>query len=246
MTVRFRASAGDRDVRRDGPRALARVVQFAALVALVAYGAHSILGLGGDSDSVVGIFEDWVYNGILVAGAALALLRALTIRSERAAWTALGAGLAFWAAGTILYTVDPGNLTDGPFPAASDLMWLVFYPAGFVTLLMMVRARARVFYGSLWLDGLVGALVLTALAAQFVFPPIVALTGDPGASVVADLIYPVGDMLLMIFVVGVLAVTGWRPGRQLALVSTGFALGAVADSWSLYWSATGHDGATAL
>ena len=45
---------------------------------------------------------------------------------------------------------------------------------------------------------------------------------------------------------GVLAVTGWRPGRQLALVSTGFALGAIADSWSLYWSAIGHSGATVL
>ena len=231
-------------MRRDWRLGVVRVVQAVALLGLLAYAAHSMFGLG--SDSPTGLFEGWIYNGVIVAGALLALLRALTTPADRAAWAALGAGLAFWAAGTILYTVDPSNLTDGPFPSASDLMWLVFYPAGFVTLLMLVRSRARVFYGSLWLDGVVGALALTAVAAQFVFPPIVALTGEPGASVVADLIYPVGDLLLMIFVVGVLAVTGWRPGRQLALVSAGFALGAAADGWSLYWSATGHSGATAL
>ena len=237
--------ATDDDVQqRDWRVAVVRLVRAAGILAVVAYAAHSTFGFG--SDSPTGPFEGWIYNGVFVAGAALALLRALTVRTGRSTWAVLGTGLAFWAAGTILYTVDPGNLTDGPFPSASDLMWLVFYPAGFVTLVLLVRARARVFYGSLWLDGVVGALALSALAAQFVLPPIVALTGAPGEDVVADLIYPAGDLLLMVFVVCVLALTGWRPGRQLALVSAGFALGAVADSWSLYWSATGHSSATPM
>src|SRR5919112_2233972 len=143
----------------------ARVVQAIALVALVAYAAHALFGLGGDS--LTGLFEDWVYNGVMVAAALLALLRAAVVPAQRLAWAALGCGLAFWVAGGILYTVAPENLDDGPFPAASDLLWLVFYPAAFDALVLMVRSRARVFYGSLWLDGLVGALAVAALTTQF-------------------------------------------------------------------------------
>ena len=65
-------------------------------------------------------------------------------------------------------------------------------------------------------------------------------TGGSLSSVVGDLIYPLGDLVLLGFVVGVLAVTGWRPGRVLGTVAAGLALSAVADWLSLYWSATGH------
>ena len=126
------------------------------------------------------------------------------------------------------------------FPAPSDYLWLVFYPASFITLGLLVRARVRVFYPSLWLDGVVGALALAAVASQFVLPPIVAGTEGSLSAVIGDLIYPLGDLLLLAFVVGVLAMTGWRPGRVLGLVAVGLALSALADWISLYWSATGH------
>jgi diguanylate cyclase (GGDEF)-like protein len=61
---------------------------------------------------------------------------------------------------------------------------------------------------------------------------------------VVDLIYPLGDLLLLSFVTAVLAITGWRPGRVLGTVAVGLALGAVADGLSLYWSATGHTGSS--
>src|SRR6202035_3614549 len=78
----------------------------------------------------------------------------------------------------------------------------------------------------------------------FVLPPIVAGTGGSLRNVVGDLIYPAGDLLLLCFVVAVLAVTGWRPGRVLATVALGVALGTVADGVSLYSSATGSTGST--
>jgi two-component system, cell cycle response regulator len=220
-----------------------KALQLAALVALVAYGAHSAAGVG--RGSLDALFEDGIFNAILVAGAALALLRAASERRDRAAWTSMGLGLALWSAGEIISTVNPA-MANGAFPSLCDVLWLAFYPAAFVTLVLLVRSRVREFYPSLWLDGLLGVLTLAAIAAQFVFPPIVAATGSSGRSVAGDLVYPIGDSLLMVFVIGVLAVTGWRPGRRLALVSAGFALGAAADCWSLYWSATGHSGPTAL
>jgi two-component system, cell cycle response regulator len=226
-----------------GSRELAaRVLRGVALLGLCAYAAHSLVGFGGRGMN--GVFENWVFNALFFVSTALCLLRAVGSRLERAAWTAMGVGLGCWGLGEVLYTLDPSQITAGGFPAPSDLLWLAFYPAAFLTLGLLVRARVRHFYPSLWLDGLVGALVVGALACEFVLPAIVAGTGGSPSQVVADLIYPLGDLLLLAFVVAVLALTGWRPGRVLGTVAVGLALGAIVDGLSLYFSATGHAGST--
>ena len=219
-----------------------RVLGVAASTGLCLYAAHSLLGLGGRR--LDGLFENWVFNALFLAAAALCLLRGLWCPIERRAWLTLGTGLACWALGEILYTLDPGQVSSGSFPAASDYLWLVFYPAAFLALGLLVRARVRQFYPSLWLDGIVGATAVGAAASQFVLPAIVAGTGGSLINVVADLIYPLADVLLLGFVIAVLAVSGWRPGRALGTVGIGLGLGAIADILSTYMSATGHTGAT--
>jgi len=226
--------------RQDLAVALLRII---AVVGLAAYAAHSLFGLGGHG--LRGVLENYLFNGLFFIASALCLLRAAWSRRERAAWAALGVGLSCWALGEVLYSLDPAQLAGG-FPAPSDFLWLAFYPAAFLTLGVLVRARVREFYASLWLDGLVGALALSALAARFILPPIIAATGGSLGNVVGDLVYPLGDLLLIGFVVAVLAATGWRPGRVLAWVAAGFALGALADVISLYLSATGSSGSGAL
>ncbi len=160
--------------------------------------------------------------------------------AERGAWCSLGVGLFCWAIGEVIFTLDQSQVTAGPFPSTSDFFWLIFYPAAFLTLGLLVRARVRHFYPSLWLDGVIGALAVAALASEFLLPSIIASSGGSLQAVVGDLIYPLGDLLLICFVVAVLAITGWRPGRVLGTVSLGLLIGASADVLSLYWSATGH------
>ena len=219
-----------------------RLLRWSALLGVCAFAAHSLVGLGGRGTN--GIFENWVFNGLLFAGALLCLVRAALVPLERVAWSAMGVGLGCWALGELIFTLDPAQVTQGSFPGTSDYLWLAFYPTAFLTLGLLVRARVRQFYPSLWLDGLVGALAVGALACEFVLPPIIAGTGGSLGSVVGDLIYPLGDLLLLSFVVGVLAVTGWRPGRVLGTVALALALGAVADCASLYSSASGGSGST--
>ncbi len=219
-----------------------RVLGAASVLAVGCYAAHSMLGLGGRS--LDGLFENWVFNALFFAGAALCLLRAAWCSYERGAWIAMGLGLGCWALGEVLFTLDPGQVTAGSFPSTPDFLWLAFYPAAFATLGLLVRARVRQFFSSLWLDGLLGALAVGALACQFVLPPIVAASGGLANAAVGDLIYPLGDLLLVAFVVAVLTLTGWRPGRVLGMVSIGLALGAIADLASLYSSATGYNGST--
>ncbi len=221
----------------------ARLLRGASLVALSVYVLHSLLGLGGRP--LAPLFEDAVYNALLGVGALLCLLRAATLSRERAAWTVMGIGLASWTAGEILNTLDPA-LLSGAFPSTTDLLWLGFYPATFVALGLLVRARVRHAHASLWLDGVVGSLAVAGLTCQFLLGPLVAGTGGSTSSVVADLIYPLGDLLLVAFVIAVLALTGWRPGRAMALVAAGVLLGASADLLSLVWTATGHSGSSAF
>jgi diguanylate cyclase (GGDEF)-like protein len=225
-------------------RAAVTGLHTASVVGLLIYAARAILWPNGGGALGHHLFEDAIFNGLLVAGALLCLLRATWIPNERAAWLTLGTGLAAWAVGTIVFSAAPQILTDHGFPSVPDVLWIAFYPTAFLALGLLVKARTRLFYPSLWLDGLVGALAISALAAQFVLPPIVDGTGGNATTVVADLVYPLGDLLLAAFVVGVFGVVSWRPGPVLGTVGLGLLLATVADGASLYSSATGAAGST--
>ena len=54
--------------------------------------------------------------------------------------------------------------------------------------------------------------------------------------------YPLGDLLLVGFVIGAVALTGWRPGRGFVLIALGLAVNAIANGIYLYRDATGRRG----
>ena len=170
--------------------------------------------------------------------AGLCLTRAITVRGERTPWFVLGAGLLAWAGGEVYYSVFYADLAEPPLPGVSDGLWLTFYPACYIAIVLLVRERVRQFRTSLWLDGLVGALAASAIAAALVFGAIVG-QGREDAVVAVDLSYALGDLLLLGFVVGVFGLTGWRPGRALLLVGAGLMTSAVVDGFFLYESALG-------
>ena len=147
-------------------------------------------------------------------------------------------GLLAWAGGEVYYSVFYADLAEPPLPGVSDGLWLTFYPACYVAIVLLVRERVRQFRTSLWLDGLVGALAAAAIAAALVFGAIVG-QGREDAVVAVDLSYALGDLLLLGFVVGVFGLTGWRPGRALLLVGAGLMTSAVVDGFFLYESALG-------
>jgi diguanylate cyclase (GGDEF)-like protein len=220
-----------------GRRTLAGIALIrAALVAgLAAYAAHSITGGSGPD----GLFENWLYDGLLVVAAGLVVARGVLVGRERAAWLVLGAGLVAWTAGVLASTLRP-EMAAGSFPTSIDLLWLAYYPAAYAALVLFVRARVQRFYVSLWVDGLVGALALAAVVAAVAFPALVTGTAGQGNSLLADLSYPVADLLLAGFVLWVGALTQWRPGRVLGLVAVAMLSGALIDSWSLWTQLTGH------
>jgi two-component system cell cycle response regulator len=217
-----------------------RAVQAVALAGLAAYAAQAAVAVCGSAAD--DFFETYIYTGLIAVAAMLCFGRALRVREERTAWLVMGSGLFCWAAAEVYYSAFLENLTSEPaFPSGADFLWLAFYPCCYVSLVLLVRERMREFRGSLWLDGIIGAVALAALAAAVVYP---AIAGN--GEMAADLPYVLGDVLLLGFVVGTFALAGWRPGFAWALLGLGLALGAVVDTFFVYTDAAGLDIETTL
>ena len=92
-----------------------------------------------------------------------------------------------------------------------------------------MRARAGALEWRLWMDGAIAALGTAALGTAFIFDFVVTQTEGTALQVATTLAYPLGDIVLFSFVVGVTALTRWRPGRAWSLLLVGLAALAVAD-----------------
>ncbi len=205
-----------------------------ALLALAVFGLLlADIGAFG-SGAAKGFFNDWIYNAAELAAASLVLARALLVRAERPAWLVLALGVLFYAAADIYYTLALEPMANIPTPSLSDVGYLGFYVCAYVMIVLLARSHVRNFHASVWLDGAIGALSVSAVGAALVLEPVTHTTHGTFAAVATNLAYPLGDLLLLAFVVGVFALTGWRPGRTWTLIGAGFALLGVADSIYLF------------
>ncbi len=198
------------------------------------------VGLVHDSGSALdGFFKTWVFSVILLVAAAICILRAAWVGNDRLTWAVLGAGMTLWALGTVYWSVFLKGLDAPPYPSVADFLYLSFYPAAYIALMLLVRRQLRGIGPSVWLDGLIGALSVGALGLAFVVPSVLAGTGGTAAVVMTNAAYPLGDLLLCALVVAMFALTGWRPGRKWLLIGAGLVLLSVADTLYLYRVANG-------
>ncbi len=104
-----------------------------------------------------------------------------------------------------------------------------------------MRSRLRHARASLWLDGVIGAVATTAVAAAVAYGPVIheGSAGDLSAAVLTSLAYPVGDLLLLGMVTAIFGLSGWRPGRAWIALGFGLALNGVADGIYLVQLADG-------
>ena len=208
-----------------------RLVRVATYALMAAVALHVVHGVGGvDLGLPAGVFDDWLYNAALVGAALVCAARAVLVREERVAWALIAAGLISWSAADIYYTAVLSKLEEPPYPSISDLGWLLFYPAFWIAIVVLMRRRIREFHASLWLDGIVAGLAMAACAVALVLPPILAMSLEGDAPAVAvNLAYPAGDLLLIALLLGALALTGWRPDRSITLIGIAVFLSGVAD-----------------
>ncbi len=218
-----------------GPRLAARAWVVVAVAGLAFFVLHVTVGLGGGSlDQFVGT---WVYDGLEVLAVAAVATRAWRVPSERSAWALLAVGLASWTSGDVAWTVVYGG--NPPFPSLADVFYLGFYPPTYAGLALLVRSRLSRFNTSVWLDGLMAALAVASVGAAVLLEVVPHNGTSRALADAANLAYPLGDIVLVAMLVGVFALSGWRPGRGWAVIGAALSLTAVADSLYLYQSAVG-------
>lgn len=188
---------------------------------------HDWMGLGGAGLDIA--INSVVYCSVVVAAGLACLLRAARGGSERPAWIALAGAVLLWAAGDVWWTLYIEGNADAPYPSPADAGYIAFYFLAVLGLYLLVRARARELDPRLWMDGAIAALGTGALGAALIFEFVAERTSGTAIEVATTLAYPLGDVVLLALVVGVVAVTRWRPGRTWTLLLLGIATTAFAD-----------------
>jgi two-component system, cell cycle response regulator len=199
---------------------------------------HVTVGLGGRMPN--GLFDDGIYNVLMFGAALTVLMRGVLVKAQRAAWLTMGAGVLCWSLGELYYSLFlSGRSAAAGSVSLADVFYLAFYPCCYVALVLLVGAHLRELRIGMWLDGVIGGLAAATVGAALILPPILGGAHGDFGSVAIAVAYPIGDLLLLIFTIGALGMTGWRPGRVWLLIAASLLASAVADSAYLYRTATG-------
>jgi diguanylate cyclase (GGDEF)-like protein len=192
-----------------------------AIVAL-----HDWLGIGSELHFAIG---GPLYDAVVLGAGIACLVRASDYKREQGAWVLIGLAILSWGLAEIYWTAFIEGNASAPYPSLADLGYLAFYPLAYAGLAMLVRARAHEMNWRLWMDGAIAALGTAALGAAFIFDFVAEkATGTP-LQVATTLAYPLGDIAMVAMVVGVVALTGWRPGRTWSLLLAGLSALVIAD-----------------
>jgi two-component system, cell cycle response regulator len=213
--------------RPDQSRKIA-FVAIALLAGLLSLYAAVILGKLGD-DPLQDAVGRWVYDAVVLGAAAIVLWRAATIEAERRAWFWLGGGLLLWALGQTYYSVVLYYASPAPFPSPADVLFLSFYPASFVAIVLLLRARVAHLDPLAWADGLIGALAVAGVAAALIFPPVLEALGGSPLGVAVSLAYPCMDLVLLGLLSGAIAASRWRIGGSWLLIAAALLLFCACD-----------------
>jgi diguanylate cyclase (GGDEF)-like protein len=224
-------------------RTMLHVCWYTAAIVMALYALQVATGVGGPG--LTGVLQDYAYNGLLLTGAAFCIWRGVAIREERLAWLVMGAGIVVWTAADIIWTALWATDPNAPYPSISDALWIAWYPATYVTLVLLARTRIAKVRRSLLLDGVIAAVATAALACALSYGTVVhSSTGELSAAVLTNLAYPTGDLILLGLVVAIIGLCGWRPGRAWMVLALGLVLNAVGDGIYLLQTVNGtyHDG----
>jgi two-component system, cell cycle response regulator len=194
----------------------------ALLVAL-----HDWAGIGGAG--LDGFVNGPLYDAVVISAGLACLLKAQGAGPERTAWLAIAAAVLCWGASEVYWTAVLTNDPSPPYPSPADIGYLAFYPLAAAGVYLLIRARSEQLDWRLWMDGLIAALGTAALGAALVFEFVADRTSGSAVQVATTLAYPLGDILMLALVVGVVALTRWRPGRTWLLLLVGLATLVVAD-----------------
>ena len=206
--------------------ALRRGLALALLAGTALVAAHHWLNLAPGLDFEIGQF---LYCAVIIGAGVACVVRASSYRQERGAWILIGAAIFSWGVGETYWVAFIEGNESAPYPSPADAAYLLYYPLAYAGLTLLVRAHAHELNWRLWMDGAIAALGTAALGAAFVYDFVAEHASGSTLEELTTLAYPLGDIAMVSVVVGVIALTGWRPGRTWSLLLAGLSVLVVAD-----------------
>ena len=186
---------------------------YALLYAVLLTGVVEAIGVPIDPDS-------WWPLGVVASVTGLACAaRALLRPKRRVTWALLGVGSLAYAGGFVTWAALYENDASPPYPSIADAGWLLFMIILLLALVVFLRAELPRVERVAWLDALIPACAVSAIASQLLLPIV-----HPGTDLAADitlLAYPTLDILLIGVTVMGLSVRQWDPGMKWGLLAAG-------------------------
>jgi diguanylate cyclase (GGDEF)-like protein len=212
-----------------------RLAYAAMGVLLLDYLALLISGIGTSSASAIG---GWGVGVFELIASGLCIVNGLTRKTARSVPLLLGASLMAWTLGHITFAVESAGGATPSSPSIADVFYLLFFPLAYGALVLYFRGEVRRLATPNWLDGMVAGLGAAALCAAFAFYEIEHLTGDGVLATAVNLAYPVGDVLLLLLVVGGTSMLSGRGRGPWLVLATGIAVTVVGDTFNLFEAST--------
>ncbi|WP_157752113.1 putative bifunctional diguanylate cyclase/phosphodiesterase [Actinoplanes derwentensis] len=186
-----------------------------------------------DLGSAIGdtVFAGVLYNVCyLLPGLMVAARARRSPGPVRRAWGFLAAGMISYGAGNLYWYLFVRQLDPEPLVTPADALWLTFYPAFGVALVMLLRHRLPVVSVPALLDGVIAAAAVSALVSIAVLAVVEPAPHSTPAGMVVNAAYPLCDIAVTGCLLGALALCGWRADRVTGLLLGGMGLFAALDT----------------
>ena len=199
------------------------------LLSLAVHLTYTALGVGAGSETVDTVVNRWGQQLVMGAAVALCALRVRREDPDRGTWLALTVALGCWTLGNtywnaVLYTVE-----EPSFPSPADAGWLLFYPFAYLCLGLHARRTAHKLPASMWLDGLVGVLAVSAVGIVALIAPLTAGQDVSTSELIFGSANAILDLFLLSLVIAFLGLGGGGRGRAWLLLGVGLAVWTGAD-----------------
>ncbi len=186
------APGGDQRARR---RAAEYVLGAVISVLAIAY-ALSLVLVERSASGYDTLWDGWVQNLAFALPLIPVAIGAVRQPERRVAWAMIGLGIALNSIANLVYLIHDQNLSLIPFPAPSDVSYLLSYVGFIAGVALLARSPGRDAGTGSNLDGLIAGLALATLVALLWFGPLLEVSGD-ALEIVVGLAYPVLDLVLI-------------------------------------------------
>jgi methyl-accepting chemotaxis protein len=203
---------------------------------LAGYAVSLIVRANGASTNWL---DGWGTSAYELLAGCLVLARAAVSPRDRGFCLALGIGMSLWALGDFAMTYEGIHNPNPPTPVLANYLWAGFFPVAYVGVTMLMRQEVRKFTSANYLDGVVVTLTCAAAFAQFAFGTIEKAAGGGAVSVAWNLIYPVGDILLLLLTLAAACLLPAGRRTRWYLMAAASLANAIGDTCALFGNGIG-------